>query len=46
MLLVEHKLMLKLKPFLMAQGKKKPQAWLQKYCNLTFTKAYNLINNS
>jgi len=38
-------LKLKLKEVLLAQGTKKPQAWLQKHCNLSFAKSHNLINN-
>ena len=35
----------KLKQVLLAQGKKNPQAWLQKFCNINQSKAHNLINN-
>lgn len=37
-------LKLKLKEILLAQGKLKPQAWLQTYCGFTQAKAHNLIN--
>lgn len=38
-------LRLKIKEVLETQGKKSPQNWLIQYCNLTFAKAYNLVNN-
>ena len=38
-------LKLKLKHVLLSQGRQHPTAWLQKNCNMTFSKAHNLVNN-
>ncbi|MDP2175932.1 MAG: helix-turn-helix transcriptional regulator [Bacteroidota bacterium] len=38
-------LKLKIKEVLLSQGKKNPQAWLQKHCNITKAKCYNLIHH-
>jgi len=37
-------LKLKIKQVLLALGNKSPQGWLQTYCNMTQSKAYNLVN--
>jgi len=37
-------LKLKIKQVLLALGNKSPQGWLKTYCNMTQSKAYNIVN--